>query len=332
MERNFDVRKMRAGDIMDYSVQLFKSNFKSIALITLIMDIPFVFIYNLLSAGMIGRMTGMTEQAMLYGDTSRLLAYYAILLGSFLFYGIYALTIKPVVDAAITKVIYHHVLYKEKLVLKDVIKQSFKKFPSLFTSKLLYFLIMAGICIGLYIGLVIAVVIFTAISVPFGMGFAAMEGAGMVVGVIIFIVMFGVFLSVGSVFGLLFSYFSGKYRMNIPAIMIEGKGAAEAIGRCGALAKNNFRHVTGTYAFSYLLITAVMGILPFASQAVLEYYSSLFTVFTVAIQILQTFLMPFLTIVVTLLYIDLRVRNEALDLELAIDTLKNKQTMELEVE
>lgn len=332
MEFNRDLKRMNIGDVLDYSVQLFKCNFKKIALVTLILDLPFIFIYNLLSTGMVKELAGSSVNNYdLYGDPTRLIAYYLMLMAALVFYGVYAITIKPVVDAVVTKIVYFDVVHKEKLNLKNTMKDCFKKFPSLFTSKLLYSLIIAGVCVGLYI--VLFIILFAAMLaiMPWGIGLSFFDSEGTIVTIVSILLILLIVLALSTGFMLIFCYFVGKYRMNIPAIVIENNGAAEAIGRCGVLAKKQFKYVTFTYGFAYLLFLSVTAILPIANQAVLEMYSTIFLVTNIAIQILQSFIAPFLTVVSTMMFIDLKIKNESLDLELLTDQLLEMQQKEAEV-
>ena len=99
--------------------------------------------------------------------------------------------------------------------------------------------------------------------------------------------------------------FAVKLTTAIPALVVEGKRGSEAIGRSWNLTKGAFWHVLGAVVVAGLLTGVISSIIsgPFNQW----FMAGLFSGIAMAIT------MPFSTLVIVLLYTDLRVKKENLD-------------------
>lgn len=119
------------------------------------------------------------------------------------------------------------------------------------------------------------------------------------------------------------------------AVVIEGKGPVEAIGRSRELARGAWLRIFGIQVVSYIIVMipgmlvgtatgiAMFGAMmasgdPDAASGAVGWLSAVNNVLSVLVSALTT---PFMTAAITLLYYDRRVRTEALDLELATERL-----------
>lgn len=119
------------------------------------------------------------------------------------------------------------------------------------------------------------------------------------------------------------------------AVILEGKGPLEAIGRSRELARGAWGRIFGIEVVSYIivmipgmLVGTVTGIAMFgammasgdpdAVSGTMGWLGAVSNVLSILVSALTT---PFMTAALTLLYYDRRVRTEALDLELAAERL-----------
>lgn len=101
------------------------------------------------------------------------------------------------------------------------------------------------------------------------------------------------------------------------AVMIEGRSAGEAFGRSRALARGHLLHILLTSVLSFLIaMVAILGIGIASAFLPLGERSAAFLV-TVAMIAIN----PIVAVVGTVLYYDLLIRNEALDVGLATERL-----------
>lgn len=89
--------------------------------------------------------------------------------------------------------------------------------------------------------------------------------------------------------------------LSIPALVIENKRGSEALSRSWALIMSAFGHALGTFALAYLVVLAasiVISIIGSASDVLLQILNF----------ILQVVVLPFFSLVLVLLYVNLRVK------------------------
>lgn len=97
------------------------------------------------------------------------------------------------------------------------------------------------------------------------------------------------------------------------AVVLEGASASEAFDRSRALAKDQWGRIVGTYVLAYLLaLLAAIGLGVVAALVGGEAIGRL------ADAVGSVLLAPFVAVVGTLLYYDLRIRKEAFDVQMLV--------------
>ncbi|KAE8762191.1 glycerophosphoryl diester phosphodiesterase membrane domain-containing protein [Georgenia thermotolerans] len=178
-------------------------------------------------------------------------------------------------------------------------------------------LIGLTVLLGL-IGLAVAVVVtVVAVLLIGGVVAAGGSGGGTAVAVLLTLllvfgaVIFGVFLAV-------------RLGLAAPVLMLERSGVGDSLKRSWALTRQQFWRIFGILALAYIIVgvlnsvllvpLSVIGALVGPSGALSGTMLVVSSVVSVLISALTT---PFLSAVLALVYIDVRMRKEALDVELA---------------
>lgn len=328
-----ELRKMSVGDVIDYSIEIYKRNFKKLTALSLIFYIPFIFVYSIAISYLTADMDNIGINAGIAGvDSSNLpymlLSYYLLLFGMLGFYLLYSLTLKTVMDACIAKIVYSDVVNNSRLELKKVIKESFKKFKTLFANRILYYLIMFGIGIGFYILLFIFVllVILGAASSSF-----IMAGSDPLISILIVILVIILFLLMFIPLIAVMSYFYAKFGMGVQFIAIENKGATEAISRCNEISKKSFWSISMSVILGFILYLTIPSILSAGTQSLMHFNKTLFIAANTTSQTVWALLNPFVTTLLTVIFINQKIKNEGLDLEVKVDRMlmevRNDETL-----
>ncbi|HHX17343.1 MAG TPA: hypothetical protein GX727_00615 [Clostridium sp.] len=174
-EKNVELKPMRIGDVVDYSIEIFKNNFKTLVFISLIFYIPWVFTKSLIDAYIIkdyvaffrGYLENASNPLFRYMDIGEV----SVLKSLFdLLNIIYNLTIKLIFHAVIMKVVYNYVINKAaafsyKNIFK-IIRDCFKYIWRLAGYKILFYIILGGTLLFSVIGAGISFPFITAITVP----------------------------------------------------------------------------------------------------------------------------------------------------------------------
>jgi hypothetical protein len=108
-------------------------------------------------------------------------------------------------------------------------------------------------------------------------------------------------------------YFACKYFAMMPAVVIEGLNATTSQKRSAQLTAGSKWRVLGLVIGAWFIYFIMLAIVTMIAQAV---SSGMVTI--VALRLLTATVYPFLGIIVTLLYYDLRIRNEGLDLDMML--------------
>ena len=134
----------------------------------------------------------------------------------------------------------------------------------------------------------------------------------------------GIIIILGLLFGLILLivpgvFLYGRWAVATPALMIEDLGAVEGLRRSWRLVKDRFWATFGTVLLTLLIVGAVSTILNLLFIAPLfaggsELLGGILTGFAAIIS--SVFTLPLQAAILTILYFDLRVRKEGLDLEL----------------
>jgi hypothetical protein len=109
-----------------------------------------------------------------------------------------------------------------------------------------------------------------------------------------------------------------------PALMLEGKGFWRTVARAWRLTRGSYWRLLGIYLLSAIIVSVVVQLISVPATAVAQFlldgqadsFASI-AVVAVANIVAETLATTFLAAVVALLYIDVRMRREGLDVELA---------------
>ncbi|HEY8420891.1 MAG TPA: hypothetical protein VIL05_04015 [Thermoclostridium sp.] len=330
MESLRPLQKAAFTDVLDYGVFLFRKNFKKLFIINLIFNIPVMLLLTILNPIFTQQYWNIFDAAdMIAADPgeifSSIFTLYAMMFGSLALQGIYSVTLKNVIEGSIVKILYADTVLNQNRSIKQVIRECFGQFGTLFLGRLIYILIQCAVFIALYIVFFIGI-FMVAFST---MGLAVTSMASPVISVILTVL--GVLIALGALFiiSILVGYFYGKYWMFLPAICIEQQKAGSSIGRCNDLGKNGFKLIGFSFAFGYMLI----WLLPFTVSSAFsvaglisgDYDVGMIRISTVITQIFSEVLRPLLTCILTALYITLKVKREGLDLEVALWEIKREE-------
>lgn len=321
--------KMSIGDVLDYTIEVYKKNFKRLTVLALIFYVPFMFLYTALTSylsadfmslmNVDGYMDNMEDPS---SYMYRILAFYGSMSVMGIIYFIYSITLKPVMDSAIIRTVYDNVVHGKSEDVKTVIRKSFGKFPTLLVNSLLYSLIVFGV--SMVVVVVFYILIFVAVfAVMLSVGVTAgTDGVlNVVMGVIVAILVL-VFLA-GA--GLLVGYFTVKFMFGLHAVTIEGKSATGGLSRSSELTRKNFWHVFLTYVLGYILIFSLPQALGVGAYVFIFLDKNLHLMANVAAQIINAIIYPFATTLLTMLFINLKIKKEGLDLEVKVDILLEGQ-------
>lgn len=149
-------------------------------------------------------------------------------------------------------------------------------------------------------------------SILYGLGLAGVA----VLGVIVLIAVTAVFDALGAVIGAVglfvaIVYLAVSWSIWVPAVLVEGKSATEALGRSLQLIKGRWWPTFGYLLVIYILVGLINGVaggalLALVSEPIIE------SVINIVLTVLTT---PITAAAVVVLYFDQRVRNEGFTVE-----------------
>jgi hypothetical protein len=99
-------------------------------------------------------------------------------------------------------------------------------------------------------------------------------------------------------------------------VMVEGKGPMEALSRSRSLAKGSVGRILGTLLLAGIIVVVFQFIVGLILGLVLPSVRTNSGLTVVITSVVSIFVYPFFTVLITLLYYDLRIRKEGFDLEL----------------
>ncbi len=282
---------MTIGDILDQSIQLYRSNFlKFIAIVILIKGTYMIFGYVFKELIMfVFEGTGEdAAQIAIYAD------YLALLLRL-----LELLFVAPIVIAAITMAISERFLNRD-IGVTEAYRKILKRFLPLLGTTLLA-------------GIIISVVLFTFIFLGLSMASAGAPQPGLL------IIMIGVILA-----GILWIWW-----VFIPqTVVLEGEGGISAMKRSKYLVKGSFLKafvLIVLVLIAVILITEIASFSIFKLLSLLGQYGDLLAgaASTGLSNVISILLEPFRIAAMTLLYYDFRIRKEGFDLEIMAEELES---------
>jgi hypothetical protein len=336
IQRTNELKPMGVGDVLDYSIEIFKSNFKTFALLTLMLYLPWVFIQSLISSSLFGNTFQIFEVAfksIFDGDyagymneiesiaSDRVTLNVLSNLMSFLSM-CYGITIKLVYNACIMKIVYDYVVNKQKVFfsfknVKNKIKEGFGFMPRMMGNAFFFNLIFWG---AYYVSFFVAFILIVIMLIFFSGYLEKVLPTNVLIA-------FGIILSIVLLLAALFCtvFFWIKLIFGANAIVSEDASVFGSIKRSWKLSKGYFWHIALTCLFGFLLFFVSGNMLTAASLAVSYISKALFVLLYTVTSIFNAFLHPFTLIFITLVFINIKIQKEGLDLQIKINSIIQNQ-------
>lgn len=127
------------------------------------------------------------------------------------------------------------------------------------------------------------------------------------------------------------SFFSTRWGLSFPSIILEGLNGGEGLKRSWALTSKDFWHVfwalVASGLLSYLVTVLPTLIIGYAIQQFQSFAEIGLMLSSVLTQLGEIITIPLTVSILVILYYDLRVRREGYDLELALEATDEEQTV-----
>ncbi len=336
--KTFEQKSMGIGDVLDYTIEVFRSNFKSLSMLVLILYLPWTLLYSLI----VGRFTGeqisyLTDYFMsaISGEDILLNSNYPyanplsgiiVQLMSLLQYG-YKITIELVFNVAVVKISYDYIKkgrkaeYSFKEIIK-LIKSSFRYLPRMMGNAVLFVLIF-------YAAYIVAVIIIAIVIVTLSVtviGSIASTGSMMenTIMTVIILVIIGVVVLLALF--ILIAYVMSRFILGAHTIVIEERSVADSLKRSFELTKGNKLHVLMACLFGVILFMVLGSLFSTLSYLTVAINEKLFVFLYTASQVASAFLIPLIMVFLTVLYVSVRNKKEGLDLEFKVNKLLEQQS------
>jgi hypothetical protein len=138
-----------------------------------------------------------------------------------------------------------------------------------------------------------------------------------IVAVMITSVLQGILIGIGLAFLIIPGLFCIAWFFSaVNIVMVEGKNPLDALGRGHFLAKGSVLRVLGTLFFTGVIIMVATFVVSMILHALISAVHAGDQATVIADNVARILIYPFFTVVATVLYFDLRIRKEGLDLEL----------------
>jgi len=326
-------RPLSIGDILDWSIRIYRARFGKLMLTTAIFFVPLGLLSGLITgqtmtgylniflAGMQNPDLLLDERALAtLGSQNEFLSSLSCLLMplSLLATGIVSLAL---VHQTIS------VIRNEDATLKESFRLGWQRFWQWLGMQIAMIIAFVGVAILLAILFVISMIGFIAIASGIFSGLGSLDngGAAASIGIVfVMICFYGVIMTV--VFSP-FVYLYSRWAVAIPGIVDQGWGAIEALQESWALTRGHVWRCIGynlLIMLLYMILYAALMSLGFGFAALIVTTSSVASaiVFTVIGALLPVLWQPLQMAAQVMLYYDLRVRNEGYDLEMRINQLE----------
>jgi len=228
---------------------------------------------------------------------------------------VYSITFKLVLNAAVIKMIYDYVISGEVKVnsltdVKTLIKDCFKFMPKMMGNAVIFVLILATAYI---VSVSVAVLVVIApVVVAFTLYLPPVLLAVTVVLLVLFVLL-GVLFAVG--------FFAVKLIFGAHIIVIEDKSISESIRRSFYLTKGKFWHIAFSGVFAFLLYYLFNSLLIGAAMILALVNNTLYIIVDAFSQMCSAIAEPFVLVFITILFINMKIQKEGLDLEIKMRKL-----------
>ena len=322
------LKPMRIWDVADYSIEIFKNNFKTFVFISLILHIPWIFAKFLIDTpdvkeGFVSflryiEVTNSNSTDLLGAAGKSFVEDVFVLLNI-----IYSLTIKLVFHAAIMKVVYYYLVddiydFSYKNILK-IIKNGFKYMWRMARYKVYFYIVLFGVFILSFIGGLFGFSFIASIVIPLEEILSA--DLTIILSVVITLIVGPVviFFPVGVIWT--------KMILGYNFIVNEGLSVSESRKRAFRMSAGSSRHIGFSSLFCYIIYIIVVKMFTIISFYVYGVYENdiIFYILYSLGTVLSTILYPFVIVFITVLFIDIKVKKDGLDLEIKLNELIEKQ-------
>ncbi|AEV68120.1 glycerophosphoryl diester phosphodiesterase membrane domain-containing protein [Acetivibrio clariflavus] len=322
------LKPMNIGDVLDYSVEAFKQNFKGIVLLSLILYIPWTVLYSIIVNVLVDNNLAdvfniyrdlfngvfspemadryLTDAPLINSTMASLLSMLQM---------VYSITFKLVLNAAVIKMIYGYAISGEVKVnsltdVKTLIKESFKFMPKMMGNAVIFVLILAT-----------AYIVSISVAVLFVIAPVMMVSTLYLPPVLLAVTI--VFLIIFVVLGVLFAmgFFAVKLIFGAHIIVIEDKSVSESIRRSFNLTKGKFWHIAFSGIFALMLYYLFNSLLIGATMIVAVVNNTLYIIVNAFSQMCSAIAEPFILVFITILFINMKIQKEGLDLEIKMRKL-----------
>ncbi|HHV60071.1 MAG TPA: hypothetical protein GXX49_07245 [Clostridiaceae bacterium] len=322
-----NLKEMSTGDILDYSIELYRRNLKKLCVLSFIFVLPFSIIYTMAGGYIYNQFVSSTmiadpEEVLLL--PYKYIAYYMLSLGIGALNLVYGILLRPVMEAAVVTAVYDDITEKQSVNIKELIKNSFRLFPRLLGNRALSYLIVSAIS---FVGLIVFYIFLFAFI--FGFMAATISTPGSEPNAFVLFALIMILTILGIALLLVIVYFSLRFGFGVQSIIIEKKKAIDALTRSWEVTKKSFLKLMIPYLMGMALFFFFPVILATGVQALSFFNMSLFTVLNTVVQLLNSVLNPYIVILMTLIFINQKIRNEGFDLEVKIDRLLENEEQTL---
>ena len=317
---------MSAGDVLDYSLELFKKNFKSIFLVVGIFNIPIFIILGFFFTDIIDGLTYsrdintsfMLEEIEYYTDINLFITL-AFFLNFF--------TFQLIIDFLVINIIYNDILFDKKISVFRYFIKAIINMPKLILNEVIFWITASMASLILFFALSSISSLFIALGMP---AIAFPDTIGIIylsVVVLLSIVVTNIVFSIG-IYPLL--------RTSLGKVIVSVERKNGIVSYAKSWCFDGSRSHIYIFACGWLGLLVVVFII-IAVFLLILLLSSMFTNFVVSITgtvfaisfligvIAGLFIYPLFWVIYTVIYINLKVIKEGLDLELYIEKLHSKQ-------
>jgi hypothetical protein len=306
-------KPMGVGEILDQSFQIYRKHFKVLMLLVLILFGPFYFLQHLLLFNLSVVPIFNEDVVYTWMDDDIFFIGFIILM---LLLPVYLLAWLPVTIAAPLHVV-HAVVEKRPIQLKEILKKSFSPYWKMVGNTFLFGLVIMAIQFGMTLLTMLVVFVFMFLGVSLGAGFYDLDMMGFDshgLGMIFTVIFIGLYyLLVFSVY-VLYSFFMIRFGYFLPPVIFGEERIG--LGRSWRLTEGSFWRIFAVYLVIALVCSVI--ILGIYGVALLLFQASFLG--QLIATLLTMFVLPLALIPYGLIYFDLRVRNEGVDLERAMMT------------
>lgn len=300
------LRPMNFTDILDETIELYKSNFKLLVGIAAFIYVPYYLLNGFIQQPGFDSNTNPTQAV---ASTIINLVY------TILFYVIF----HPIATGALTLAISERYLSRE-ISIKECYRRILQR-------KVLLPFMGANILVGIIVCSIVFIpclIIGAIIGVSFLSGNSEMSSSFIVTTILAAFAFIAVIL--------LMLYVMLRYTLVAPAFIIEMNGAVNSLRRSWTLMKGSILKAFGLLLLIAVVVSAVTGITagPAAILSAINMESGkdpsqlLLAITTIITALVSTLAAPLSSIVTILLYYDIRIRREGFDLELLARELDEK--------